>query len=73
MYVGIAAQCTSSTIQKLNGNCACGFWVEGFYTWQQGFDLCKSRGARLPEIYSAQENAFIYKIKVSIRARLSVV
>jgi hypothetical protein len=38
--------------------------VAGSFTWYQAFDTCKARGARLPEINSAQEHADISNIQV---------
>jgi len=50
--------------KKSDGTCACGFFLERGLPWQQAVDKCRSFGARLPEIYSAVDNAKIFSLKV---------
>ena len=40
--------------------------IEGGFTWRAAADKCKSLGARLPEVKSAQENVDIGGFAVSI-------
>ena len=50
--------------KKSDGTCACGFFLERGLTWQDAVNQCRSFGARLPEIYSAEDNAKIFSLKV---------
>ncbi len=61
MFVG---QCETIVYQKSNQSCACGFFLRKGLTWNQAFEGCKFFNARLPEIYSARENADILKLRV---------
>jgi hypothetical protein len=62
----LSALCKTKTVQKTDGTCACGFTIEGGFTWRAAADKCKSLGARLPEVKSVQENIDIGGFAVSI-------
>jgi hypothetical protein len=62
----LAALCKTKTVRKTDGTCACGFMIEGGFTWRAAADKCKSLGARLPEVKSVQENIDIGGFAVSI-------
>ncbi len=57
-------QCTTDVYKKSDGTCACGFYLEKGLTWTQAKDRCFAQGARLPEIYNADDNDAILKLKV---------
>jgi hypothetical protein len=61
-----SALCKTKTVQKADGTCACGFMIEGSFTWRAAADKCKALGARLPEIKNDQENIDIDSFAVSI-------
>jgi hypothetical protein len=50
--------------KKSDGTCACAFFLERGLSWPQAAEKCRSFGARLPEIYSAEDNAQIFSLKV---------
>jgi hypothetical protein len=57
--------------KKSDGTCACAFFLERGLPWQQAVEKCRSFGARLPEIYSAEDNAKIFSLKVIFKFLLS--
>jgi hypothetical protein len=50
--------------QKANGDYFCGFIIKDDLTWYQADEKCRSRGGRLPEIYSIYENIDLLQFKV---------
>ena len=58
--------CTTEVYYKSDGSCACGFFLASGLTWSQAVDQCAAFGARLPEIQTPEENADIFKIKVTL-------
>jgi hypothetical protein len=64
LYV-FPAICNTETYKKTNGMCACGFYLENQLSWREAADKCHDLGARLPEIYSYEENIDIMNLKVS--------
>jgi hypothetical protein len=52
--------------QKSDGTCACGFFLENGLSWEQAVNQCHALGARLPEIYSAEDNKQIFNLKVNL-------
>ncbi len=64
------AQCTTETFAKADGRCACAFYLDRGLTWQQAAEQCYTRGARLPEIYSIEENTSIFNLTVSHELRI---
>jgi hypothetical protein len=62
-------KCTTRTFKKSDGKCACGFFLEKGLSWRQASDQCRTLGARLPEIKSAQENDDIFSVKVCTRTQ----
>jgi hypothetical protein len=63
-------KCTTRTFKKSDGKCACGFFLEKGLSWRQASDQCRTLGARLPEIKSAQENNDILSVKVCTRIQI---
>ena len=49
---------------KSNGQCTCGFFLSGTFSWDDAKKECADQGARLPEIYSKADNDKIFKIRV---------
>ena len=52
----ISAKCETPIFAKANGARTCGFFIGNGLTWSKANDMCKSLGAQLPVINSAQEN-----------------
>jgi hypothetical protein len=46
------------------------FFLEKGLSWRQASDQCRSMGARLPEIKSAQENSDVLSVKVCTRIQI---
>ena len=62
-------QCTTYVYNKLDGQCACGFFLSNGLTWLQAKDGCAAQGGILPEIYSPNENANIFNLRVRNQKR----
>lgn len=60
----LPTKCDTQTYKKANGANACGLFVGNGLTWFTANDICKSLGARLPVISTAQENLEISTIAV---------
>ena len=60
------AQCTTEVYKKSDGSCACGFYLDRGLTWREAADACHALGASLPEIFSADDNEAILKLRVTI-------
>ena len=54
------AICNTTSYVKDNGSFACGFYLGRSKSWSQANTECMLKGARLPEIASAQENKDIF-------------
>ena len=52
--------------QKSDGQCACGFFLEDKLSWYGARATCLAKGGRLPEVYSEEDNAAIFDLKVTI-------
>jgi len=60
----ISAPCESKAYQKSDGKFYCGFTIKAYLNWYQAADACKTRGGRLPEVYSFEDNLSIMQQKV---------
>ena len=60
-----AAPCETKPYRKSDGKYFCGFTVKANLNWKQADDACKTKGGRLPEIYSISDNSDINKQRVS--------
>jgi hypothetical protein len=65
LYHLFLANCTTEIYAKADGKCACAFYLDRGLTWRQAADECYTHGARLPEIYSIEENKSIFNLKAS--------
>ena len=55
--------CTTEVYKKSDGTCACGLFLEDNHSWFDGVDQCSALNARLPEIYSAEENSDLTRVR----------
>ena len=53
---------------KSDGTCACSFLIDQRMNWTSAVETCESVGARLPEILSAEDNADIFELMVSLKS-----
>jgi len=71
-YFFLELGCHTSTYKKGDGFLACGISLQETFNFYDGENICKARGARLPEIYSTDEVDVVSTLTVNISMLNSV-
>jgi hypothetical protein len=65
--------CSTPIYRKGNGFPACAIFLEGTFDFSEAEEKCESKGGKLPEIFSEEENNITMKFSVCSESYLFMV